>query len=81
MSNRFQYPIKSLSAEATEVKALAQTDSEQEITKAEAQQSTVARDEAADALRTRLAQPVMVDGRKVIGSALAGFVVGLWVRL
>ena len=42
MSNRFQYAIKSLSAEATEVEVVAQTDSEQEIAKAEAQQSTLA---------------------------------------
>jgi hypothetical protein len=45
----FGYPVERLSEEAVAVEAVAQADSEQKITKAEAQQSTVARDEAVDA--------------------------------
>lgn len=50
----FGYPVERLGEEAAEVEAVAQADGEQEIAKAEAQQSTVVRDEAVDALRTWL---------------------------
>ena len=50
----FGYPAERLSEEGAKVEAMAQADSEQEIAKAEAQQSTVARDEAVDALRAWL---------------------------
>ncbi|MCP4603512.1 MAG: hypothetical protein GY847_23840 [Proteobacteria bacterium] len=46
----YGYAAERLSEEAAEVEAVAQADSEQEIAKAEAQQSTVERDEAVEAL-------------------------------
>jgi len=47
----FGYAAERLSEETAEVETVAQADSEQEIAKAQAQQSTVERDEAVDALR------------------------------
>ena len=46
----FGYPAGRLSEEAAEVEAMAQADSQQEIAKAETQQSTVERDEAVENL-------------------------------
>ena len=50
----FGYSAARLGEEAGEVEAVAQTDGEQEIAKAQAQQSTVERDEAVGALRAWL---------------------------
>lgn len=54
MLDDFGYSAERLSEEAGEVETVAQANSEQEIAKAQAQQSTVGRDEAVDVLRAWL---------------------------